>query len=497
MPSDSPAGNASAPRRGTVVWFRRDLRVHDHDRLSKAARSGEPVFPLYVFDHGDHEHAEFGRTRARDFPRVGPFRARFLLESVAQLRDSLRALGSDLIVRIGDPATIVPQLADELRARTVSFEELPGTEEAALEGQTRSSLEASGVTPESSWTHTLTSLRDLPFDVRDTPEVFTQFRKRVEKETTPLPALDPPRSLPGLPAVDVGHLPSLNQLGVDAFEPDSRAVLAFRGGESAGLERLEEYFWKLDRLKTYKDTRNGLVGANYSSKLSPWLALGCVSARRVESEVLRYESERVANRSTYWMVFELRWRDYFQFIVRKHGRRVFRPSGLQGIPVPWRHDETAFEAWRTGNTGIPLVDASMRELRLTGSQSNRGRQIVGSFLTKNLGIDWRWGAEWFESQLIDHDVASNYGNWNYTAGIGNDARGFRYFNVETQAAKYDPRGEHALRWLPELEAPFGEQVHEIATHDERADSAYPERVVDLDESVRVHRDAWERAVNRS
>jgi deoxyribodipyrimidine photo-lyase len=156
----------------------------------------------------------------------------------------------------------------------------------------------------------------------------------------------------------------------------------------------------------------------------------------------RYEIERIRNESTYWLTFELLWRDYFQLIALKHGAKLFAAAGMQGIAVPWRRDAVAFERWCTGQTGIPLVDANLRELLATGFMSNRGRQIVGSFLTKNLGLDWRWGAEWFESRLIDYDVASNQGNWCYAAGVGNDARGFRYFDVAIQAAKYDQCGDY-------------------------------------------------------
>jgi deoxyribodipyrimidine photo-lyase len=218
--------------------------------------------------------------------------------------------------------------------------------------------------------------------------------------------------------------------------------------------------WEADCLKTYKQTRNGMVGANYSAKLSAWLALGCLSPRRVYETVQRYEAERIRNDSTYWLVFELLWRDYFRFICAKHGDRVFYPSGLRGLRIDWRQDWQRFDAWRNGETGFPLVDANMRELARSGFMSNRGRQNVASFLTKNLGIDWRMGAEWFESLLVDHDVCSNYGNWNYTAGVGNDARGFRYFNIPKQSKDYDPDGRYVKHWLPELQAIPAAKVHE-------------------------------------
>jgi deoxyribodipyrimidine photo-lyase len=199
------------------------------------------------------------------------------------------------------------------------------------------------------------------------------------------------------------------------------------------------------------------------------------------------------------MIFELLWRDYFHFIAAKHGRRLFQVGGIQGRSLPWAHDETFFNAWKQGRTGYPLVDANMRELAATGYMSNRGRQNVGSFLCKNLGIDWRMGAEWFESQLIDYDVASNYGNWNYVAGGGNDARGFRFFNITKQSRDYDADGSYVRHWLPELAGVPSKKVHEPwkLTTQEQADAGlklgqdYPFPIVDLFESARTNEKKYE------
>ncbi len=265
----------------------------------------------------------------------------------------------------------------------------------------------------------------------------------------------------------------------------------FVGGEPAGLARLQEYFWDKDCLKTYKLTRNGMLHTNDSSKLSPWLAMGCLSPRQVYAEVQRYEQERLRNDSTSWLIFELLWRDYFYFLAAQQGNTLFRPSGIQGIPIPWQQDWERFELWCRGQTGFPLVDANMQELAATGFMSNRGRQNVASFLTKNLGLDWRMGAEWFESLLIDYDVCSNWGNWNYTAGVGNDARGFRYFNIPKQSRDYDPQGDYLRHWLPVLARIPGDKIHEPYRLTQAEQQAYgvrlgvdyPRPIVDLEKSV--------------
>jgi deoxyribodipyrimidine photo-lyase len=308
-----------------------------------------------------------------------------------------------------------------------------------------------------------------------------------------------PKNLPPLPeSVDIGKIPTLDTLGLEAPIPCDRAVLEFKGGETEALKRLEYYFWTSDHLQVYKQTRNGMLHADDSSKFSPWLALGCLSPRYIYEQVKKYESDRLANDSTYWLIFELLWRDYFRFVAAKHGNKLFHRSGLRGMDIPWKQDWKRFEIWQTGNTGFPLVDANMRELAATGFMSNRGRQNVASFLTKNLGIDWRMGAEWFESRLIDYDPCSNWGNWNYTAGIGNDARGFRFFNINKQAQDYDPLGEYVKHWLPELADLPTSKVHqpwqllpiEQKRFNVRLGVDYPHPVVDLFASAKVNEEIY-------
>lgn len=472
----------------SLIWFRNDLRLHDHQPLDEAVRRGRPILPLYCFDPRQFGQTSFG------FPKTGAFRAQFLLDSVADLRRSLQALGSNLIVRVGQPEQVIPDLVKTLGIEAVYWHEEVTAEEQAVDDALTAKLDALGVKTEIYWGATLYHPDNLPFDLGQVPEVFTQFRKQVEQRSIVDATLPRPKKLPPLPPIDPGELPTLADFGLATPSPDPRGVLPFCGGETAGLQRLQDYVWEADCLRTYKETRNGMVGANYSSKFSPWLALGCLSPRQIYETVQRYERERVKNDSTYWLVFELLWRDYFRFICAKHGDRIFYPSGLRGLVIDWKQDWQRFEAWRTGMTGFPLVDANMRELAATGFMSNRGRQNVASFLTKNLGIDWRMGAEWFESLLVDYDVCSNYGNWNYTAGVGNDARGFRYFNIPKQAKDYDANGTYVKHWLPELKdipaakvhSPWTLQPVEQKRFGVRLGVDYPNPVVDLAKSVQVN-----------
>jgi deoxyribodipyrimidine photo-lyase len=433
-----------------VVWFRDDLRVHDNETLAAAVRSADTVVPVYVFD--ERVHAGEGMF---DLPKRGARWGRFRREAVLDLRESLRERGGDLLVRHGDPRVVVPAVAEAFDAGVVHLGTKPATEELADERAVRSLLADRGVDVERHWTHTLHHPEDLPTPVDRIDDTFTPWRKTVEAESTvrdPIPAPD------AVPTPDLGAagdgLPTLADLGHDPADAtdDDRGVLAFEGGETAALERVEDYIWDGDHLREYKSTRNGLLGADYSSKLSPWLAHGCLSPRRVHAEVARYEDERVANEDTYWLVFELRWRDFFQFQFLKHGAAFFGPNGIRDVEKEWRRGpaaRAAFERWAAGETGVPFVDANMRELNATGYMSNRGRQNVASFLADALGVDWRLGAAYFEARLVDYDVASNWGNWAYQAGVGNDSRD-GFFDVLGQAERYDPGAEYVTHWCPEL-----------------------------------------------
>ena len=480
-----------------LLWYRNDLRIHDLVALDKALQQEAAIIPVYCFD----DRTITGQT-SFGFPKTGSYRAQFLLESVTDLRATWQKLGSNLVVRRGLPEIEIPAIAEQLQVDLVVFSQEVTAEEKRVEKKLRRALAAQNIATESYWEATLYLPEDLPFNISQVPELYTNFRKQVEQKSEITAAIPAPQALPSLPEINPGAIPTIEELGLEAPVVDERAVLDFQGGETAAIARLETYFWQADCLRNYKQTRNGMLGANYSSKFSPWLALGCISPRYIYDRVLQYETERVKNDSTYWLIFELIWRDFFRYIVAKHGNQVFKVEGMQGVSIPWKQDWQRFDLWREGKTGYPLVDANMRELAATGFMSNRGRQNVASFLTKNLGIDWRMGAEWFESLLIDYDVCSNWGNWNYTAGVGNDARGFRYFNIIKQTKDYDPQGEYIKHWLPELAALPGDKVREpgkLSQEEQqhygiRLGVDYPRPVVDFFKSVKANEKLYQGAV---
>ncbi len=484
----------------TIVWLRNDLRLDDHEPFRRAVAAGGPVLPLFCFDPRQFDVAPSG------IPRYSARRARFLLEGLADLRDDLRERGGDLLVLPGRPEAVIPRLVRETGALDVHVHVEVASEETRVEAAVAAAIAPLGARLRGAWGHTLYHSDDLPFGLRALPETFSAFRREVERRSAVRPPVDAPARLPFPAGVSVPALPSLASLGFAEPTDDARALLSPRGGSIEAESRLDDYVFERDRLRVYKETRNGMLAVDDSSKLSPWLAQGSLSPRRVWEAVRAYEDERVANESTEWLIVELLWRDYFRFVAASCGDALFHAGGVQRLRYPWRDlDDAAaradFARWCDGTTGFPLVDAAMRELQATGFTSNRARQNVASFLTKNLGIDWRRGAEWFEGLLLDYDVGSNWGNWMYNAGVGHDARGFRFFNLHKQASMYDQAGDFVRHWLPELRRLPGELVHrpELLTAEQQArygvriGEDYPAPMVDLFVSARRNEEAYRRA----
>ncbi len=427
-----------------IVWFRQDLRLHDNEALTEALQHCDTIIPIYVFD----ERFFHGKTRQFGFPKTGKFRAKFILESIVDLRQSLRKMGSDLVVRFGKPEEEIFKIAQEFKTSWVFCNRERTQEELQVQDDLEHNLWSIGQEMRYSRGKLLYYTSDLPFPITQTPEIFTQFKKEVERAVQVRKPLPLPSSLPVFDFdLDIGTMPSLEELGHQPFVVDERASIVFQGGETTGLGRLNNYLWTTGAAKSYFDTRNEMLGADYSTKFSAWLAQGCISPKKVYHELKAFEHQHGENKSTYWIFFELLWRDFFRLIAKKHGNKIFLKGGLREEPNRrLRNDYKLFQTWVDGETGVPFVDANMRELKLTGFMSNRGRQNVASYLINDMKLNWQMGAEYFESQLIDYDTASNWGNWNYLAGIGNDPREDRYFNIENQAKQYDPQGAYVRYW---------------------------------------------------
>ncbi|MFM7396327.1 MAG: DASH family cryptochrome [Gammaproteobacteria bacterium] len=423
-----------------IVWFRNDLRLHDHRVLERAIEQGDRLLCVYV-----HDPRLDGPTRW-GFPRLGRHRRVFLIDTLRDLDASLGQLGHRLWLTRGLPGEVLPKIAQSIGATNIFCEHIAAPEEE----QDVAAVRAAGVAVETIWQSSLLDPEDLPFEIASLPQVFTAFRKRIEAEGVQPRHAEPPTSEWPAPAAGLPESMALDQLleGATAVT-DERSSFPYgeptcRGGESAALAHLTRYFSGA-AAQRYKETRNGLIGIDYSTKFSPWLATGALSPRALFAALKAHEASRGANESTYWIWFELLWRDYFRFLHLQHGARLYRAAGLTQESTP-PHDEARFAAWCAGRSGEPFNDCGMRELAATGYLSNRLRQNVASWLVNDLRCDYRAGAAWFESQLVDYDPYSNQGNWLYLAGRGTDPRDGRRFDPQRQSRMYDPDGAYRLLW---------------------------------------------------
>jgi deoxyribodipyrimidine photo-lyase len=411
-----------------ILWLRRDLRVHDHPALDAALAGGERVVPVFCFDagllHGRH--------------RSGP-RTQFLLEALGDLDASLRERGSGLIVRFGAPERELAALAADVRAGVVHCSGDVGPYARARDARVGAALAAAGaelrVHP---GLFVLDDLGGVRSGSGGEYTVFTPFY-RVWLGQARRPVAAAPDSIPRLPAgLDPGRRPALGELGLrqEVSEPAA-------GGEGPGREAMRDFL--AGPVADYGAERNTL-SEQRSSRLSPYLHFGCISARELEAGLDGGEGAQAYRR-------QLGWRDFYAYtLLRSPGNaRLEHQSRYRGT-LAWEHDEERFRAWCEGRTGFPLIDAAMRQLRREGWMHNRARLVVGSFLTKDLGIDWRWGERWFMRLLIDGDEASNNGNWQWIASVGVDpAPPFRrMLSPARQQERFDPDGGYVRRYVEEL-----------------------------------------------
>jgi deoxyribodipyrimidine photo-lyase len=425
--------------RTAIWWVRRDLRLTDNPALRAALAEADRVVPVFVLD------PKLLRSRY-----AGEKRVAFLLGGLRALDESLRARGSRLVVREGDPERALGRLREEVDARAIYVEQDVSPYARSRDRRIAESLPLRGV-----WGVSFLTPREALKDDGRPYTMFTPYRRawhraaegRSTKSLPPPLSLSTPRRIESLPIPES----KLSAAETPLFPPGeeaARAALArFLGGP----------------IRSYATNRNRL-DAEGTSRLSPYLRFGMISARQVigAAKKSRDKAKGEAERESafaFWS--ELIWREFYLSILY-HFPRVrsesFRP---QARAIQWRDDDESFRAWSEGRTGYPVVDAAMRELETTGFMHNRARMITASFLTKHLLIDWRRGEEWFMKHLVDGDPASNNGGWQWSAGTGTDAAPyFRVFNPTLQAKRFDPEGLYVRRFLPELQGVAPSEVHE-------------------------------------
>lgn len=429
-----------------IHWLRHDLRVNDNEALLKLAERVDELAVIYVFD------PQWLQTDPNGFAHIGAHRFTFLQESLRDIRKKLSEFGVQLHCFEGNGPQVIASIIKQFQINELSYEFHSGYNEQ------QDLAEVQDLCPNlivsKSYSNYLYTPESMPFDIENLPDVFSPFRRKVEKYAKV-------QSVKGCNLTNESFLAKtfsqcasldLNSLQLPLFTIDSKVSSdsLYMGGEEQAHKRVQDYFFNTDYVAQYKETRNGLDGWDFSSRLSAYLALGCITPRQIVAYLSEYENTRTKNDSTYWLFFELLWREFFHWQHHKQGRLFFMQQGLRdskaSIPSRCQHDQNKLQKWIDGNTGYSIVDACMNQLKSTGFMSNRGRQLAASCFIHELGLDWRWGAAYFEQALIDFDVASNYGNWQYLAGVGADPRGLRQFNLDKQTQTYDPNHVFIQQW---------------------------------------------------
>ena len=474
-----------------LYWLGNDLRRHDNVCFAKASESVQHLLVVYCVDP---QWLNAGRYQQL---RMGQHRRQFLAQSLKQLAQELESEGQQLLIFAGDPLTVLPKLIAQYEVQQVFRSLHPAFDEQQQWHALRDTLTQSYPQQAIAW-HELDNLslinqhdimRACDVDVFNTPVPVNALNEQAEYQTnTFIPSfskfrriietaikkqqliLDPPftssHALPKPAALSPTNYAQLAEYWVndidsalelnstdntnDSDNKTTQSEDAFCGGERSAQAHLQHYFSDL-RAHQYKSVRNSLGGWENSTKFSAWLANGSLSARQVIAALVEFEQEHKRSDSSYWIFFELLWREYFFWYALFYQKDLFRFSGIQQRRPLCSFYPDRFKCWTDANTPYPLVNACMTQLNQTGYMSNRGRQIVASCFVNELELDWRYGAAYFETQLIDYDVGANWGNWQYLAGVGADPRsndnGGRHFDLVKQQQRFDPKGEFIRQWL--------------------------------------------------
>jgi deoxyribodipyrimidine photo-lyase len=410
----------------SILWFRQDLRLHDNEALVEAVRNSDELIPVYIFDPG-----QFAAKTKYNTPKTSWARTQFLIESVQDIRHQLRRHGSELVVRIGKPEEILFSLAADNKAHYIYCNRERTREEVDAQDHLEKKLWTIGREVRYSRGKMLYYTSDLPFPVTHCPDSFVSFKKEVEQYIpVRTPLKEPERIAPFPGEIDHGLIPSVEELLGNSQDPQERF---FAGGETSGLIAL----------KNGVDLPSYFSGSK-STMLSPWIAMGCLSPKKVFYEAFGFESgsEDVQQ--------HLLYRDYLRLMAKKYGDLIFHKSGTKGIHVKTMHDPVSLEKWQNGLTGIDIIDAGMGQLNRAGWLPDNIRRLVSSYFIKVLNLDWRLGAAYFESRLIDYDPSTNWVSWLNMAGLGPDIREDRIVNYEAMGKRIDPEGVYVAAWHPQV-----------------------------------------------
>ncbi|MBB5438688.1 deoxyribodipyrimidine photo-lyase [Pedobacter sp. AK017] len=409
-----------------LVWFRNDLRLHDNEMLVEAIAKSDSILPVYFFDPRYFENTRFGTAK------TGIVRASFLLESILSLRKAFQRFGGDILLVQGKPEDMIRDLVEQFDIAEVYHHREVGPEETEISGHVEDLLWTLKINLKHFIGHTLYNKEDLPFPIKDIPDVFAQFKKKTERDAIVKACILTPERIDFVENADWGQLPSLKDLG---FETVAGAMIEkyATGGEDSGLQHLTQLLEAGADIYLKQNTKHTPEKPGFSSRLSAWLTIGCLSPRMVYWKVKEAEGVFGLNANFSQIFLGLLWRDYFRFMFKKHGIAFLQETDLEkDIMQAIERVDPALEKWKTGCTAHPVVDKYMYDLNATGFIPHSGRLLVATYLVHVLKIHWTCGAAYFEEKLIDYAPASNWGNWASVAGIGKDARSKNTFDLNTQ-----------------------------------------------------------------
>lgn len=409
-----------------MFWFRTDLRLTDQPFTGQLGVDYNIVF--YYSDYTTNSHFS-------PLP-LSRFRREFLRQALSELETRFNKWNYNFYKSVLNPLDEIPQLCEREGITVLTCSRGFSWFERWQEVQLKKRLDRIGVVLDITDTERFPWMPEVALHPKS---IFTDYRLKMEAVL--VRGISPAAAPLFTKDLKTEELSGKNRNTLDSY-------VAVIGGESSAHLRINDFVRNGGGIERYVETRNGMLGYEYSSMLAPYLAVGCCSAAQVYDAVKIFELEHGASKSSYWLIFELLWRSYFKWISEIHGHRIFVSSGYNGRIEPiGRKDRNRFRQWVRGETSEPIVNACMRELAHTGFMGNRARQIAASYLIHDLGVEWTWGARYFEHMLIDFDACSNYGNWAYLAGVGSDSRPSRRFNPTIQQQKYDPQKWFVNHWM--------------------------------------------------
>ncbi|MEJ2884691.1 DASH family cryptochrome [Pedobacter sp. GR22-6] len=406
-----------------LVWFRNDLRLHDNEMLVEAIAKSDSILPVYFFDPRYFINTSF------ETAKTGKIRARFLLESILSLRKAFQEKGGDILLIQGKPEDHFSELVERFEIAEVYHHREVSPEETAVSASVEDVLWKQRINLKHFIGHTLYNKEDLPFPIKDIPDVFAQFKKKTERDAIVKACFEVPEQIAFVENAVWGEVPGLADLG---FEEELSAACYSTGGEDQALMHLTELLATGSFIYN-KPVKNTPDKEGFSSRLSAWLAFGCLSPRKVYWQVKEAEALHGSHPNFNQVLLGLLWRDYYRFMFKKHGLKFFQESDFEElIQAPVAADDELTLQWKAASTGHLLVDRYMQQLNETGFITFPARLLVATFLVHVFKIHWTKGAAYFEEKLIDYSPASNWGNWASVAGVGLDLKSKNTFDLEKQ-----------------------------------------------------------------